>query len=83
MEGGREGGEGERVTILLFLQSGLMVVWKVDAVGKLNPLPLHQHRLQSSVSHSVMVHPNAIAKELSDASKGRGSVLDTFSWRKS
>lgn len=52
-------------------------------MGKLHPLPLHQHRLRSSISHCLMLHPSAMTREHSSSSrlKGSGSVLDAYSWQ--
>ena len=59
------------------------MVWKVDVMGKLHPLPLHQHRLRSPISHCLMLHPSALTQERSDSSriKGSGSTLDAYTWQ--
>ena len=62
------------------MQSGLLVVWKVEELGKLHPTPLHQHRLHSPIRHCAMLHPIAMAKKSSVKGKGV-SVLDSYTWK--
>ncbi len=61
----------------MLIQSGLLAVWNVDPQGKIHPVPIHQHRLQSTIVDCVMLHPLAtptIGK--------RGSVLDAYTWQR-
>ena len=58
-------------------QSGLLAVWKVESTGQIQPVPMHQHRLLSLVTHLEMLHPLAEV----NSSRVR-SVLDTFSWQR-
>ena len=59
------------------LQSGLLVVWKVDSHGQLHPVPLHQHRLHAPLTHCEMLHPIS-----AESTKGGGSVLENFTWER-
>ena len=63
-------------TYIHTLQSGLLVVWKVDVHGQLHPVPLHQHRLHAPLTHCEMLHPIS-----TESTKG-GSVLENFTWER-
>ena len=51
----------------------------MDSRGQLHPVPLHQHRLHSPLTHCEMLHP--ISTESMASSKG-GSVLENFTWER-
>lgn len=63
---------------IIYTQTGLLVVWKVDQQGKIHPSPLHQHRLHSTISHCVMWVPST---QQGTSLKSKGSVLDAYSWQ--
>ena len=66
---------------IIIYQSGLLIVWKVDSL-KLHPIPLHQHRLHSTITHCTMLHPIAMARDSLEMGRAKGgSVLDAFSWQ--
>ena len=59
----------------------------MDAPGNLHPVPLHQHRLRSSITHCLMLHPNAMVagepsgSESKKVKGGKGSGMDAYNWQ--
>ncbi|XP_071106694.1 intraflagellar transport protein 140 homolog [Haliotis cracherodii] len=69
-------------------KSGILIVWKVDTKGRLNPNPLCQHHIQEPLTH-ILARPAPPPDPASDiaslaraAVSGDESALDMFNWKR-